>query len=362
MSCSPSLAVRQNLLMADTASNGAPKPKRPLSEPEQLRAEAERLQPWRGVLESVLGVKPWHEDPKAMFAKARSEVSAVQRALQEAAQAKNVLFRLAGEAAQAADVVSRFAREAAQANDVASRFAREAAQAKDVLSSFAKEVVKTRESWREWAGSIQARELARNAELLAGGSFMPALESLRKLASESQEPATQPSEELKAQAETAIQDIATAAMSEDTLQAAVDRIATLVQATKDPAVQAFMARWVYPLVLVILAIILSPIADHYEKRWLSESDQESTKRIKQRALNAARNLELLADRRFVTATVLQVHQNPRAQSPVVGQLRLGQTVEVLRMEKDFTLVGWTSRDEAVVIRGWVFSRYLSRFD
>ena len=84
--------------------------------------------------------------------------------------------------------------------------------------------------------------------------------------------------------------------------------------------------------------------------------------MKEAAREAVGDVRILSDFRFVSAQSLAMKNGPKARAPVVGQLRFGQTVRVLERERDFTLVVWRSEDGKVELQGWVFSRYLKRFN
>jgi Bacterial SH3 domain len=65
--------------------------------------------------------------------------------------------------------------------------------------------------------------------------------------------------------------------------------------------------------------------------------------------------------RIVSTTTLEVRRYPRRpDSDVVGNLRLGMVVMVVRRQNDWTLVQYVNGD--VLVRGWVYSRYLQRID
>ena len=89
---------------------------------------------------------------------------------------------------------------------------------------------------------------------------------------------------------------------------------------------------------------------------------EGLKAIKETAREVAGAPYLLSDYRYVSAKVLVVRQNPRARSPEIGRLQFGKPVKVIQKGNDFSLVLWTDRESGVEIQGWVFSRYLGKFN
>lgn len=99
----------------------------------------------------------------------------------------------------------------------------------------------------------------------------------------------------------------------------------------------------------------------YAPAVLGESPQVARKTVQELARTAVGSPQLLAEYRYVSATLLIVRQNPKARSPEVGRLSFGKAVLLLKKEKGFALILWTDAESGAEIQGWVFSRYLGRF-
>jgi Bacterial SH3 domain len=95
---------------------------------------------------------------------------------------------------------------------------------------------------------------------------------------------------------------------------------------------------------------------------LGESPQAAKKSIQDNTQAAVGSVEILAEFRYVSAKTLSVRQNPKARSPEVSRLSFGMAVRLLKKDKDFALVIWTDKESGVEIQGWVFSRYLGKFN
>lgn len=148
-----------------------------------------------------------------------------------------------------------------------------------------------------------------------------------------------------------------------TAQEAVDQIVQAIQATKEPLHQRLLFTLLAPVLIAFFFALANPVGDFYVKKWLEGAPkQEATKQVKEAAREAVGDVRLLNDFRFVSAQNLALKSGPKARAPVVGQLRFGQTVRVLERERDFTLVVWRSEDGKLELQGWVFSRYLKRFN
>jgi hypothetical protein len=164
-----------------------------------------------------------------------------------------------------------------------------------------------------------------------------------------------------AEASQTAQTIVVEASHEPTLQGALNQILVAVHATQDTTLQRLLWFVLVPLLLLMLAAVVNPLADHYIKRKLSESSQGAEKQVRERAAQTVGDLSALSEYRFVRTDVLTVRVGPKAKAPAVGQLRFGQAVLVLEKRGAFTQVLWTSSDGASQVKGWVFSRHLRKF-
>ena len=163
-------------------------------------------------------------------------------------------------------------------------------------------------------------------------------------------------------ADAAAQFIAKAASGEPTLKEAVDKIITAIQAQQDPTVQLTLFLFFRKLLDWLIAGSIGAVISHYAPLVLGESPQAATKAVKANALTAVGIPALLVEYRYVTSKVVIVRQNPRALSPEMGRLTFGKTVKLVKKDKDFALVLWIDKESGAEIQGWVFSRYLSKFN
>lgn len=147
-----------------------------------------------------------------------------------------------------------------------------------------------------------------------------------------------------------------------TRQEVVDQIVSAIVSTKEPLHQKMLWGIFFPFLMMLFFSGWNPYADFHMKKSLDGvSTQAANKQVKEAARESVGDLRLLRDYRFVTAQSLAVRAEPKARGQTLGQLRLGQTVHVLGKERDFTLVAWQSEDGNAELKGWVFSRYLKRF-
>ena len=162
------------------------------------------------------------------------------------------------------------------------------------------------------------------------------------------------------EAELVVQSIGTA--TDANINDAVERIVAAIQLQQNPAVQLML--WVFFRKVMdwVIAGAIGAAMGHYAPAVLGETPQAAKKAVKEIALEVAGAPDLLSDYRYVSAKMLVVRQNPRARSPELGRLQFGKPVKVIQKINDFSLVLWTDRESGVEIQGWVFSRYLGKFD
>lgn len=170
------------------------------------------------------------------------------------------------------------------------------------------------------------------------------------------------SEEDEQETQQAAESITQAASEQESFQEAVELIVFAIQAQKKPAVQMMLWLFFRKLMDLLITGAIGAAMGYYTPMVLGESPQAAKKAVQENARTAVGSPQLLAEYRYVSATVLIVRQNPRARSPEVGRLSFGKAVRLLEKEKDFSLVLWTDKESGAEIQGWVFSRYLGKFN
>ena len=135
----------------------------------------------------------------------------------------------------------------------------------------------------------------------------------------------------------------------------------------------------YPIfALIIMILVLSPMQsyiDDWVKNGVSvcieqfkheDKNINIDKKVKQQIVKNAKednvvNKEYIFNTyRFVSTDVLFVRSNKSIKSYKIGELKYGDVVTVLNKSKNWTLVEYSEND--CYIKGWVFTRYISRFD
>jgi|GEM_PF-5117112 len=160
----------------------------------------------------------------------------------------------------------------------------------------------------------------------------------------------------------AAESITRAAAEQESFQDAVERIVLAIQAQQKPTVQLMLWLFFSKVIDWLIAGAIGAAMGHYAPTVLGESPQAAKKAMQESARTAVGSPELLGEYRYISARVLIVRQNPRARSPEIGRLSFGKAVKLLKKEKDFALVLWTDKENSAETQGWVFARYLGRFN
>lgn len=156
--------------------------------------------------------------------------------------------------------------------------------------------------------------------------------------------------------------ITEAAINQATVQEAVDRIVAAIQAQQKPTVQLMLWLFLRKMMDWLIAGVIGAALGHYTPAVLGEPPQAAKKAVQETARKTVGSPKLLADYRYVSTKLLIVRLNPRARSPEIARLVFGKPVKLLEREKDFALVTWTDNASGIEMQGWVFARYLSKFN
>lgn len=169
-------------------------------------------------------------------------------------------------------------------------------------------------------------------------------------------------EEMTQEAEAAAKSITQSVSGESTLQEAVDQIIAAIEVQHNPTVQLMLFLFFRKVLDWLIAGAIGAVMGYYSPQVLGESPQAASKAVKEFAREAVGMPELLVEYRYISVKILIVRQNPRSLSPEMGRLTLGNVVKLVKKEKDFALVLWTDGESGAELQGWVFSRYLGKFN
>lgn len=166
------------------------------------------------------------------------------------------------------------------------------------------------------------------------------------------------------EAAAAAEEITKAATGEPTLKEAVDQIIAAIETQQHPAVKVLLWLYFKKVLEILINGAVGAVMSVYITSAMTPgaSAQAETKVVKEVARQVVGAPELLMEYRYVSAKVLIVRQNARALSPEIARLTFGKTVKLLKKEKDFALVVWRDHESGAEVHGWVFARYLGKFN
>lgn len=154
------------------------------------------------------------------------------------------------------------------------------------------------------------------------------------------------------------------ASQDPTLQETVARLITVIEAQQHPALKVLLWLYFKKALEILLSAWLGAVVG-IALQDTAGSDihpREDAKTIRTTAQKMIVSVEALSEFRYVAAPILIVRQNPKARSPEISRFPFGTAVKVLEKGKDFYLIEWHSQDDKSEVQGWVFARYLSKFN
>lgn len=160
----------------------------------------------------------------------------------------------------------------------------------------------------------------------------------------------------------ATQEITREVGAEPSLQAAVEQIVAAIEAQKNPNVRAMLWLFFKKMLEWIISGIIGAIISQQMPQAPPANPPQAVKQLKVIARANVDSTSLLTEYRFVSAKSLVLRQNPKARSPALGTIGFCRVVKLLKKDKDFVLVLWKDAESGVEIQGWVFARYLEKFN
>jgi hypothetical protein len=123
----------------------------------------------------------------------------------------------------------------------------------------------------------------------------------------------------------------------------------------------------HPLIIKIIVFILLPfLINVYSNKYYSDSVNNNQAQLIRNIKTEVNKFQLdphfIGKYRFVATRQLNVWSRGTTKSRLLGKLYFGQVVRIIQKNKNWTLVEYHNETEEVVIKGWVFTRYIKRFD
>ena len=118
---------------------------------------------------------------------------------------------------------------------------------------------------------------------------------------------------------------------------------------------------ILPYVMAIVANLTTPIYEEWWKKYAGTDLRVARKEITRSAAELY-DAEELDGCRFVYATRLHVRSDGSIKAEIIDSLTMGKIVRVIQRVKRWTEVKYIHNTTGEIATGWVFSRYLRRFE
>ena len=144
---------------------------------------------------------------------------------------------------------------------------------------------------------------------------------------------------------------------------AIEKLIVEVKSLKEPLIQRMLIQLIFPLILTLVFAFFNPVADFYVKEHLNKAEKKQvSNHINKEVVNNIRAKEVLRHLRYVKADVLCVRKDKSSCGKLIGYLYFGQVVEIKEKRKNWTRIKWVDETGEISIEGWVFTRYLKKFN
>ena len=147
----------------------------------------------------------------------------------------------------------------------------------------------------------------------------------------------------------------------NSLEDSINNLINEIQLQRDPWTQKLLMWFIFPLIIVACASVINPVVDHNIKPYLNSDKRSIVKELKSTVNSTIDNKMLLSSLRYVSANTLNVRSSASNKSEIIGYLYFSSAILVIEKRKSWTLVEWNDPDTDAQLTGWVFSRYLKKF-
>lgn len=148
----------------------------------------------------------------------------------------------------------------------------------------------------------------------------------------------------------------------ETFEKSINRLISEIRKNKDPFVQRLILNFIFPIIVSIIISFFNPIIAEIREHIFVRDKRAATKIVKRTISQSEIPGGVLANHRFITADILVVRSKGNRKSKIIGKLYFGQIVLMIQKKKDWSLVEWKDSDGGLFIKGWVFTRYLKKFN
>ncbi|PVZ71546.1 SH3 domain-containing protein [Pelagibaculum spongiae] len=141
----------------------------------------------------------------------------------------------------------------------------------------------------------------------------------------------------------------------NSLENSINELANEIKLLKDPLTQKIFISYIYPLLMVILAALITPVVNNKINSYIKTEKIVITKELKMTVNSEVENKQLLSSFRYVSADILNVRSSASTKSEVIGYLHFSYTVMIIEKQKNWSLIEWRNLETGARITGWVFT-------
>lgn len=118
---------------------------------------------------------------------------------------------------------------------------------------------------------------------------------------------------------------------------------------------------IFSYFLNIFSNLSMPLYENWAYLFQRETPRAATKLVSQTA-NKEYDIDELSHYRFVVVSILNIRGEPSIKAEVIDELRNGMVVKFITKSKRWTQIEYLCNETGERKTGWVFSRYLQKFD
>jgi hypothetical protein len=145
------------------------------------------------------------------------------------------------------------------------------------------------------------------------------------------------------------------------IEKGINELIDISQKQKEPFIKTLLVAFLIEIIMQVMFCFVFPKIGQVIQRAITDDPKIVCKIIKKDLSGLKLDNTMLRDYRFVAVNSLNVRITNKKNSQLVGKLYIGQVVKIINKNKNWSLVEWVNDNQDVKIKGWVFTRYISRF-
>jgi len=145
------------------------------------------------------------------------------------------------------------------------------------------------------------------------------------------------------------------------LEESINNLVNEMRSQKDPLIQKILIYFIYPLIVITIASFTNPLIEYHVKSHPNPDKRVLVKKLKLGVNSVIDNRNALSAMRYVSTDILNVRAFDSIKSKTIGHLYFSSVVLVIEKKKNWILIEWNDSETSAQVTGWVFSKYLAKF-